>query len=88
MVNNLIKRKAELILRYMQDGLTGIEQIELDNWVSDAGENKNLFETLIEPTRLKRALADYAINKTKTWEQITGLITDEQDNAAANNPLH
>jgi hypothetical protein len=88
MVNNMIKRKAELILKYMQDGLTGIEQIELDNWVGDAGENRALFEKLTGSSQLKRALAEYAGNKTKTWEQIAALIAEEQDNATAREPLN
>ncbi|AXY74209.1 hypothetical protein D3H65_09585 [Paraflavitalea soli] len=88
MENNMIKRKAELILKFMRDGLTGIEQIELDNWVNDAGENRALFEKLIESGQLKQALADYAGNRYKTWEQIATLIAKEQHNSPASNPLN
>jgi hypothetical protein len=88
MVNNMIKRKADLLLRYMQDGLNGIEQVELDNWVSDAGENRALFDKLIEASQLIQALADYAGNKTKTWQQIAASIADEQANSTAHNPYN
>lgn len=88
MVNNMIKRKAELILKYLQDELSGSEQLELDNWVGNAGENSALFEKLTESSQLKQALADYADNKTQTWQQITTLIAKGQDNATNNNPLN
>ncbi len=88
MVNNMIKRKAELILKYLQDELSGREQLELDNWVGDAGENRALFEKLTGSSQLKRALADYADNKTQTWQQITALIAEGQDNPINSNPFN
>ncbi len=88
MVNNMTKRKAALILKYLQDELSGSERLELDNWVGDAGENRALFEKLTESSQLKQALADYADNKTQTWQQITALIAEGQDNATNSNPLN
>lgn len=88
MVNNMIKRKADLLLKYMQDEISGIEQVELYNWVSDAGENRALFEKLIEASQLRQALVDYAGNKTKTWQQIAASIANEQANSTVNNPFN
>lgn len=87
MVDHIVKRNAELILKYMQDGLSGIEQIELDKWLHTSGENKALLEKLIESRQLWQALADYAGNKIKTWEKIAATIAREEDHSAASNPL-
>ncbi|WP_315814101.1 hypothetical protein [Paraflavitalea speifideaquila] len=88
MENNIIKRKAELILKYMQDGMSDRERLELDDWVSASGENKAFFENLTESTQLKQALLDFAGNKTKTWEQIAALIAQQQPEDTSKNLLN
>lgn len=74
MEHNIIKRKADLMLKYLRDGLSGEEQKEFDQWIAASGENRALVEKLMESSQLKKALADYAGNKTKTWEQIRFLL--------------
>jgi hypothetical protein len=88
MENNLIKRKAELILKYMQDGMSDMEQLELDDWVSASGENRAFLEYLVQSGHLKQALLDFAGNKTKTWEQIAALIAQQQPDNLTNNLLN
>lgn len=78
MMNNMIKRKAELILKYMRGRITGAEQMELDKWIAASEENRALFERITESRQLRNALVDYVGNKTKTWEQIEAVIAAEQ----------
>lgn len=78
MLNETIERKAELILKYMRDELSWEEQQELDLWLAAATENKALLESLAGFGDLTQALADYAINKSKVWDQIGAAIPLKQ----------
>ena len=74
MEDNMIKRKADLLLKYLREKLSADEQLELDQWITAAEENRALVEKLTDHNQLTKALADYAGNKTKTWEQIRFLL--------------
>jgi hypothetical protein len=80
MLNETIERKAELILKYMRDELSWEEQQELDLWLAASADNKALLESLAGFDDLTQALADYAINKSKIWDQIGAAIPLNNEN--------
>jgi transmembrane sensor len=78
MLNKTIERKAELILKYIRDELSWEEQEELDGWLAAAAENKAFLESFAGFGDLTQALANYAINKSKVWDQIGASIPLKQ----------
>jgi anti-sigma factor RsiW len=78
MLNETIERKAELILKYLRGELSWEEQQELDRWLAVDTENKALLESITGFGDLTQALADYAINKSKIWDQIGASIPLKQ----------
>lgn len=75
MLCETIERNAGLILKYMRDELSCEEQEAFHQWLAAAVENRALVESLTQFGDLAKALADYAGNKSKIWQQIGASIS-------------
>jgi hypothetical protein len=78
MHNQTIERTAELILKYLRDELSREEREEFELWLHATAENKALLESFATFGDLTQALADYAINKSRIWDQIGTSISLKQ----------
>ncbi len=77
-MNNIVKRKADLITRYLKGALDSTEQQELENWVEESEENRHLFESLTNPAHLRQALNRYDEKRKKILDKIQASIALNQ----------
>ncbi|WP_315814104.1 hypothetical protein [Paraflavitalea speifideaquila] len=72
-MDNIAKRKADLITGYIKGALNAAEQQELERWVAESEENRHLFESLTNPGHLRNALNRYDEKRKKDPGQDTGI---------------
>jgi len=73
-MDNIVKRKADLITRYLKGSLNAMEQQELEEWVSESDDNRYLFESLTDPEHLRTALNRYDEKRKKILNKIQASI--------------
>ena len=73
-MNNIVKRKAYLITRYMKGALTATEMQELEQWIDESEDNRELFESLTDPDHLRAALQRYEEKKEKMLNRVQASI--------------
>jgi transmembrane sensor len=73
-MNSIVRRKADLIVRYLQNTLTETEQEELENWASASEDNRQLFARLTDLDQLNNTLTKYAEKKKKIYYKIEAAI--------------
>jgi transmembrane sensor len=74
MDNNIVKRKADLITRYLKGSLSPMEHQELEEWISESDDNRHLFESLTDPENLRIALNRYDEKRKKILNKIQASI--------------
>lgn len=72
---DIVKRKADLITRYLKGSLNSMEQQELDEWIGESDDNRHLFETLTDPEHLRNTLNRYDEKRKKILNKIQASIT-------------
>ncbi|AXY74210.1 FecR family protein [Paraflavitalea soli] len=73
-MDNIAKRKADLITRHLKGSLNPMEQQELDDWISESDDNRHLFESLTNPEHLRSALNRYDEKRKKILNKIQASI--------------
>lgn len=71
---DIVKRKADLITRYLKGSLNSMEQQELDEWIGESDDNRHLFETLTDPEHLRNTLNRYDEKRKKILNKIQASI--------------
>lgn len=74
-MDEIIKRKAYLITRYLKGSLTESELQELEEWIRESADNRQLFESLTDPAHLRAALDRYDEKKQQMLRRIQDSIT-------------
>ncbi len=71
---DIVKRKADLITRYLKGSLNPIEQQELEEWIGESDDNRHLFESLTDRDHLRSALNRYDEKRKKILNKIQASI--------------
>lgn len=77
-MDNIVKRKADLITQYLRGTLNPMEQQELEEWIGESDENRHVFETLTDPDHLRAALNRYDEKRNKILNKIQTSIAINQ----------
>lgn len=77
-MDNIVKRKAYLITRYLKGSLNATELQELEEWIDESDDNRQLFDSLTDPEHLRAALHRYDEKKEKILNRIQASITINQ----------
>jgi len=75
-----INRISELIIKHLEDRLTGDEKSELEMWRNESAENQALFDSLTNPAQVAIQLEKYyAYNAEKGWDLLMQQHQPNQD---------
>jgi transmembrane sensor len=73
-MDDIVKKRADLIIRYLKGVLSDTDQQELEAWISESPDNRQLFTKLTDPGQLQRTLIRYAGKKRKILKRVQATI--------------
>lgn len=73
-MNDIVKRIAHLITGYLKGSLDPSELQELEEWIRESEDNRQLFESLTDPANLRAALDRYGEKRQLMLDRIKDSI--------------
>jgi ferric-dicitrate binding protein FerR (iron transport regulator) len=73
-MNDIVKRMTHLITGYLRGSLDPSEQRELEQWIRESEDNRQLFESLTDPANLRAALNRFGEKRQLMLDRIRDSI--------------
>lgn len=70
---------AELIIKYLEGRIGHLEKQELDRWVNESKENRELFNEMRDEYRMSKDLTEHSEDKRATWEKIIAMAPELEE---------
>lgn len=67
---------SSLIIKYLEGVISAAEKQELDRWVNESTENRDLFEELCDEYRMSEDLTAHSEDKKATWAKIVAMAPE------------